>query len=186
MIRVRRHQRQLASGKTATVRQHERGGNGSADEGGIRPDGEDDWWDRPEAEEMKRDEDPDGTWYFRDGDGDLYRVLPDGTTHPVSENKPEPADPAERELDRTRQQMREWRSRPEPVASDDEPMSPQMEKAMGCDTPEGRERYDRLRAYREAGYDGPLDRDCRIPDPDDPANHETLSALAYMRSQQER
>ena len=49
MTRVRRHQRQLASGKTATVRQHERAGSDSADEDGIRPSGEDDWWDRPEG-----------------------------------------------------------------------------------------------------------------------------------------
>ena len=33
----------------------------------------------------------------------------------------------------------------------------------------------------EAGYDGPLDPDNRIPDPDDPANFESLSALAAMR-----
>jgi len=77
--------------------------------------------------------------------------------------------------------MREWRGRPEPTPSPAKPMSPEMKQLLGCDTPEGHERYERGRAYREAGYDGPLDSDSRIPDPDDPANRESLSALAYMR-----
>jgi hypothetical protein len=78
--------------------------------------------------------------------------------------------------------MRDWRSRPEPKPSPTEPMTPQMAKLLGTDTPEGFARYERGRAYREAGYDGPLDQDCRIPDPDDPAERETLSALASMEA----
>ena len=80
-----------------------------------------------------------------------------------------------------RDEMRDWRARPEPVPSQAEPMDPQLARVLGCDTPEGLARYERGRAYREAGYDGPLDSDCRIPDPDDPANDESLSALAAMR-----
>ena len=30
------------------------------------------------------------------------------------------------------------------------------------------------------GYDGPLDQDNNVPDPDDPANRESLSALAAL------
>jgi hypothetical protein len=59
-------------------------------------------------------------------------------------------------------------------------MNPQLARALGCDTPEGRARYDRGRAYREAGYRGPLNSANRIPDPDDPAEHEALSALAAL------
>ena len=35
-------------------------------------------------------EDPEGTWYVRSG-GDLYAVWPDGTTHLVPEDEPEPS-----------------------------------------------------------------------------------------------
>ncbi len=59
-------------------------------------------------------------------------------------------------------------------------MNPALARALGCDTPEGFEKYERGRAYCEAGYSGPLDPDNRIPDPDDPANHQTLSALAAL------
>jgi hypothetical protein len=77
--------------------------------------------------------------------------------------------------------MRAWRSRPEPKPGPAKPMTPQMATLLGCDTPESFKRYERGRAYREAGYDGPLDSDNRIPDPDDPANRESLSALAALR-----
>ena len=85
-----------------------------------------------------------------------------------------------RALDRMRDDMRSWRSRPAPIPRPDKPMQPALARALGCDTPEGREKYDRGRAYREAGYRGPLDRDNHVPDPDDPANHESLSALAAL------
>lgn len=79
------------------------------------------------------------------------------------------------------QQMRDWRSRPEPVPGPAEPMSPAKAKLLGCDTPEGRARYDRVRAYREAGYTGPLDQDGRISDPDDPKERRTLEMLAALQ-----
>ena len=34
--------------------------------------------------------------------------------------------------------------------------------------------------YREAGYQGPLDQDNNIPDPDSPAEQQTLAALAGL------
>lgn len=77
-------------------------------------------------------------------------------------------------------EMRAWRARPVPQPSPAGPMSPQKAKLLGCDTPEGRARFDRLRAYREAGYTGPLDKDNNIPDPDDPANRESLHMLAAL------
>ena len=98
--------------------------------------------------------------------------------YPVPED--EPAGHANPVLDRMRDDMRSWRSRPEPQPLPEAPMTPQMARLLGCDTPEGREKWDRLRAYRDAGYKGPLGPDNRIPDPDDPANHEPLSALAAL------
>jgi hypothetical protein len=82
---------------------------------------------------------------------------------------------------RMSEEMRAWRSRPEPTPGPAKPMTPQMATLLGCDTPEGFAKYERGRAYREAGYDGPLDSDNRIPDPDDPANFESLKTLAAMR-----
>jgi hypothetical protein len=80
-----------------------------------------------------------------------------------------------------RRRMRDWRALPVPAPPPEEPMDRGMAKAMRCDTPEGRAEYDRLRAYRSAGYDGPLDEHCRIPDPDDPENWEWLRAGAALR-----
>jgi hypothetical protein len=77
-------------------------------------------------------------------------------------------------------EMRTWHARPEPRPSPATPMTPQLAKCLGADTPEGLERYERGRAYREAGYLGPLDSGNRIPDPDDPANYEMLHALAAL------
>jgi hypothetical protein len=77
-------------------------------------------------------------------------------------------------------EMREWRSRPVPEAGPGKEMSPQMKQLLGCDTPEGMEKYERGRAYREAGYKGPLDSGNRIPDPDDPAERESLHMLAAL------
>ena len=266
-IRVRRHLRALASGKTTTVRQHERQGNPREQQ---VPDGGS-WWDgSDDATPAAADEHPEGSSFFRQ-DEDVFAVHPDGTVHPVS--PPEPADddtdlspemakllgadspegaervkrvsalrdsgytgprdadgyatpqtPAEfrqakraaqrradaaptREesedasaewhrlddlqrswgnpdrspaLTRMQDDMRHWRSLPEPTPRPEAPMTPQMEKLLGCDTPEGRAKYERLSAYREAGYRGPLGPDNRIPDPDDPANYESLSALGGL------
>ena len=276
MIRVRRHERQLPSGKTATVRQHERTGQPKG------RDTADDWWDRPADPQDAATDQPEGTWYFRqddelmavhpdgtvhavaaegsDGDSgsdeppggggwspedepegtwylkegdDTYAVHPDGTTRLVPPDEPAgesegaphrtycgcvgkhlagcpngpngatppratdvplgpaghghatdvstgPAAPESRAFTRMKGDMRFWRSRSAPSPRPDKPMQPALARALGCDTPEGREKYDRGRAYREAGYTGPLDSDNRIPDPDDPANHESLSALAAL------
>lgn len=83
-------------------------------------------------------------------------------------------------LDDMKADMRKWRSFPVPDPVPAEPMSPQKAKLLGCDTPEGRARYDRLRAYREAGYHGPLDSNNNIPDPDSPAEQRSLDTLAAL------
>jgi len=161
-IHVRRHTRVTETGRTVTVRSHEREGyDGTVP---VPP------WSRPvpvSALPVQPVPQADDIWDDSAAEGQ----------DEVSDREARHSE----ELDRTKQQMREWRSRPVPAVAPDEPMSPQMEKLMGCDTPEGREKYDRLRAYREAGYDGPLGPDNRIPDPDDPASQDALSALAWMR-----
>ena len=82
-------------------------------------------------------------------------------------------------LDGMKAQMREWRNRPAPQAAP-EPMDPQMAKLLGCDTPEGLAKFERGRALREAGYNGPLDGNNNIPDPDAPGEQQALSALAGL------
>jgi len=77
-------------------------------------------------------------------------------------------------------EMRKWRSLPAPAPGPAGPMSPAKAKLLGCDTPEGRAKYDRLRAYREAGYNGPLDSNNNIPDPDSPAEQRSLDMLAAL------
>lgn len=232
MIRVRRHQRQLASGKTTTVRQHERMGNSHQD--GLSQHAAGSWWDGS-AEPVPEGDYPPGTSFFRQDD-EVFAAHPDGSVRPVTQgddqpgeddpdlspemarlfgadtpegaaryrrardlreagytgpinqdgyaepgtagpSSPEPPSPA---MTRMQDEMRHWRSLPEPQPRPEAPMSPQMAHAMGCDTPEGRARYDRLRAYREAGYTGPLNQDNEIPDPDDPAEYQALSALAAL------
>ena len=233
MIRVRRHSRQLASGKTTTVTQHER--NVTVRE---REELDAEWRDRQEEPPPPgADGDPEGTVYFR-RDDEMFAVHPDGTVHHLEGEAGEAEQAAEQQeydvtpMDRllgtdtpqgreryrrlselrdsgytgpvdqdgyamnapagrndfgntafTRMagDMREWRSRPEPAPGPEKPMHPALASALGCDTPEGKAKYDRLRAYREAGYEGPLDQDNNIPDPDDPANFETLHALAALR-----
>jgi hypothetical protein len=83
-------------------------------------------------------------------------------------------------LDDMKAEMRKWRSFPAPEPGPVEPMSPQKAALLGCDTPEGRAKFDRLRAYREAGYNGPLDSDNNIPDPDSPAEQHSLGILAAL------
>ncbi len=172
MTRVRRHLRQTASGKTVAVRQHHREVRVTAVE-------DTSWWDRAGDEPGQASpDDPEGTTYFRQGDGTLCAVHPDGTVHEVepAEAEATPADsPA---LASMKQEMREWRSRPMPASRPAEPMSPQKAALLGCDTPEGMARYMRLSALRDAGYRGPLDSRGCIPDPDDAAEHESLSCLA--------
>jgi hypothetical protein len=162
MTEVRRHQRQTASGKTTTVRQHHRDtGGGDAARAG--------WAQRVESSRALH-----------------VSALQAGEPEPAAEEwwddspQEEPAGESRAFLD-MQQEMRDWRALPEPEPGPAEPMTPQMEKLLGRDTPEGRARMDRLRAYREAGYAGPLDQDERIPDPDDPANWEWMRAGAAMR-----
>ena len=155
MTHVRRHQR-ITRGRAVAVRAHERNVP-------PPPRGADTVWD-------------DGTWEDRGGyyddEGYWIDTTPEAPDSPALELTPR-SDPV-------REQMREWRARGEPPPLDPEPMTPQMTKLMGCDTPEGRARYERGRAYREAGYTGPLDRDGRIPDPDDPANDRWLGAALSL------
>lgn len=217
MIHVRRHTRQLGSGKTVKVTEHERAGSAAESAGITGPSGQNDgWWDHPaQAEDVSMADHPDGTWYFRQGD-DLMAVHPDGTVHPAAgeaDDEPdatpvsdhpagtwyfsdegkkyavypdssthlvaaEPPEPTST-LGRMQANMRDWRSRDIHVPPGQVDNSP-LGRALGNDTQEGADNFARLKAYREAGYDGPLDQDNRIPDPDDPANHESLSALARM------
>ena len=162
MIHVRRHKRTIASGKTVTVTAHEREGGGGGRGEIVRPAPE---WSRPE---YVGDFSPPTA--SRPADGDWW-----------ADDAPEPEAPEDRELARMKAEMREWRSRHVPLLPS-EPMNPQLAKALGCDTPEGREKYEHLRAYRESGYKGPLNQDGKIPDPDDPAEQRTLEILAHMRA----
>jgi hypothetical protein len=150
MTHVRRHERQVRPGRTVNVRAHEREGGDLT----AAPD-----WAKPaqasDFQAAPADEPDAGDWWDDGGDDD-------------------------RELSRMKDGMRDWRARPEPAPSPAEPMSPQMAKLLGADTPEGLAHYERGRAYREAGYDGPLNSDNRIPDPDDPAEQASLSTLAAM------
>jgi hypothetical protein len=95
----------------------------------------------------------------------------------------EPERPKGAGFDQMSQEMRDWRALGEPDLSSEpaKRYSPEMEELLGLDTPEGRAKMDRLRAYREAGYTGPLDQDNNIPDPDDPENWEWMSAVASLR-----
>lgn len=181
MIRVRKHQRQLASGKTTTVRQHERQGT-SSHEQATHEDGS--WWDGSGAE-MPAGDYPKGTSFFRQDD-DVFAVHPDGSVHPVTcDDAAEPGqDRHERtdtEFTRMQGEMRQWRSRDVKVPPAEVDASP-LGKVLGTDTQEGADKFARLSAYRDAGYLGPLDQDNRIPDPDDPANHGSLHALADLRA----
>jgi hypothetical protein len=80
-IRVRRHQRELASGKTTTVRQHER--RGSPREQQVPEAGS--WWDGAQQEGPEGDY-PDGTSFFTVED-EVFAVHPDGTVHPVTQEE---------------------------------------------------------------------------------------------------
>ena len=120
----------------------------------------------------------------------LSRLRDSGYTGPIDQDGNPVSEPGVRKSPRERQQddalagmkdeMRKWRSFPVPEPGPAEPMSPAKAKLLGCDTPEGRAKFDRLRAYREAGYDGPLDSNNNIPDPDDPAEQESLDMLAAL------
>ena len=81
MIRVRRHTRELPSGTTANVRQHERSGGESRGR-----DTADDWWDRREDPQDVSGDHPEGTSFFRQDD-QIMAVHPDGTVHPLNDDE---------------------------------------------------------------------------------------------------
>jgi hypothetical protein len=160
MTEVRKHQRTTASGKTTTVRQHHRDTPEAARAGWERRVASAQAAPAPHVSSVAPAEPAgaEGSWWADD------------------------AQPAESPaLERMAQEMRDWRALPEPEPGPAGPMSPEMAKLLGCDTPEGRAKYERLRAYREAGYTGPLDEDNNIPDPDDPAERPGLEMLADMQ-----
>jgi hypothetical protein len=80
-------------------------------------------------------------------------------------------------LDDMKQEMRDRRALGEP---DLPPWDEKDAWLLRSDTPEERRKLQRLKAYRESGYNGPLDRDNNIPDPDDPAEQDVLETLASL------
>jgi hypothetical protein len=147
-----------------------------------------DWWDGEEAPEGDFWDEPAIGWseeaeqrlrgkWEREKDERLAGWSAEVAAMRAEDPRHAPVTPQFLDL---QQEMRDWRSLPEPDPAPAEPMPAAKAELLGCDTPEGRAKYDRLRAYREAGYTGPLDQDNRIPDPDDPASHQMLSALARM------
>jgi hypothetical protein len=220
MIHVRRHKRETASGKSVTVRAHEREGGGEVisekpewaqaarpgdfERGPVAPatwtdeDAEPagDWWadeptgcPRPGDEEPAmlrklfrevrevRAEDKQLRADLRAGRKEYGTDWRTGSTDPDLDPDAEPDSPA---LARMKDDMRHWRSlriEAPPGVPDTSPLG----RVLGTDTQEGADSYARLKAYREAGYDGPLDQDNRIPDPDDPDEQAALSVLASLR-----
>ncbi len=79
-------------------------------------------------------------------------------------------------------EMRAFRAAPPPPLLPIAPMTEQQQKLFGCDTAEGRLRWQRTGAWRHAGYTGPLDQDANIPDPDDPAQRDDLVIMAQLRA----
>jgi len=171
MTEVRRHQRQTASGKTATVRRYTRGGEAAERKRQA-------WEDRAAAQ-----------WTPPPAAADVHTTAAHEDEQWWDEDEPrqeawmaEPEqEPSQSFLD-MQSEMRDWRERRievPPAAPDTSPLG----RALGTDTQEGADKFARLKAYREAGYDGPLNQDNQIPDPDDPAERPALEALAHMRSQ---
>lgn len=179
MTEVRKHRRQTASGKTTTVRKHTRNTGSAGQDESIR--------DTRNAYDPERrapsvgsaalsqpaPRPPRESWWDEDGapaEGDWW----------ADDEPQEPQRLGDREFPVMQQQMREWRARVidrPAVVPDTSPLG----RSLGTDTYEGAASFARLSAYRDAGYDGPLDSEGRIPDPDDPAEHESLHALAAMK-----
>jgi hypothetical protein len=171
MTEVRKHQRQTASGRQTTVRHHTRGGERTRREDEAEAAREA-WADRaaPHVSTLSSETEPAAEeWWAGDDEpppGEFWDDDPE----------PEPS-PAFLSM---QDEMRDWRSRRievPPATPDTSPLG----RALGTDTQDGADKFARLKAYREAGYDGPLDSDNRIPDPDDPTERPALEALAHMR-----
>jgi hypothetical protein len=202
MTEVRKHQRQTASGRTTTVRHHTRnaGSRGGGEDDSHPPgtqymqDGDATYAHHPDgtrhrvpgepprpstapvvgSEELRADPTPrDEDWWADDEPtaGELWADEDDGPTTPPRRG--------DRAFPAMQQQMRDWRTRDVAVPPAEPDTSP-LGRALGIDTPEGAAKFARLKAYRDGGYDGPLDQDGQIPDPDDPANYESLHALAAL------
>lgn len=171
MTEVRRHQRQTASGKTTTVRRYTRGtGEAAAKKRQAWEERAAARWTPPPAvgdvESAPADEGE--PWWDEEHDPHREEWMDDDPP------------PSQGFLD-MQAGMRDWRGRDIEVPAAEPDTSP-LGRALGNDTPEGAAKFARLKAYREAGYDGPLDSDNRIPDPDDPRERPALEALAHMRT----
>lgn len=165
---VRRHKRQTASGKVTTVRQHTRDYDSGPGGNERRPAAE----DAAPAPRPPALRENDETWW----DDSEPRPEPWMDSGEEPEREPGPA------FLSMQDEMRDWRSRRVEVPPATPDTSP-LGRVLGNDTQEGADKFARLKAYREAGYDGPIDQDGNIPDPDDPRERPALEALAYMRDQ---
>lgn len=76
--------------------------------------------------------------------------------------------------------MRDWRTRDVPDPSPVKLRTPAFAR-MQIASLEDLEKYVRFRALRDAGYEGPLDVDCRIPDPDDPEVRRNVATQVALR-----
>jgi hypothetical protein len=158
------------SGRVVTVRQHTRDTDRGPDMTERRPAAED-AAPAPRAAalpppELREDAE---TWW----DDDEPRPEPWMDTG-EPQREPSPAFTAMQD------EMRGWRARHLEVPRGEVDTSP-LGRVLGNDTQEGADKFARLNAYREAGYDGPIDQDGNIPDPDDPRERPALEALARMR-----
>ena len=178
MVEVHRHQRITESGKRTTVRRHTRSapGTGEAALEAWETRAQRRWIPPPNAADITdvpNEDEP--LWWDEEEDPQPRPWEDDGEMTPERRR-------TEWAFEDMKQEMRDWRARPEPEAPPSEPMDPAKARLLGLDSPEEQAKFERLRAYRDAGYTGPLDQDNRIPDPDDPANQEWLHAGAAMRA----
>lgn len=171
MSEVRRHQRKSATGKTVTVRHHTRGDGTAAERKreAWEKRAAERWTPPPPAEDHAAPNENEESWWDED------------EPRPQAWMAEPEREPSQAFLD-MQQEMRDWRGRDIQVPPA-QPDTSQLGRVLGTDTQEGADKFARLKAYREAGYDGPLDQDNQIPDPDDPAERDGLEALASMRSQ---
>jgi hypothetical protein len=188
MTEVRKHQRRTASGKRTTVRRHTRD-TGRGPGGDERRPAAEDAPPAPSARRLPPAEPREDAETWWDGDeaprepwmdaGDDFHAAIDAGDEEAMEDAARRVR-TEAGLGAMKNDMRHWRSLDVEVPRGEVDMSP-LGRVLGNDTQEGADKFARLKAYREAGYDGPIDQDGNIPDPDDPAEREALHALAAMR-----